>query len=79
MEAYFAMGGYAGFVWPAYGLTVVVLVGLLVASLRAQSQTLRQAKLLEEARPRRRERGQFAASRPAAPQKDPSVNGESAS
>ncbi len=28
------MGGYAGFVWPSYGLTAVVLVVLLVSSLR---------------------------------------------
>ena len=28
------MGGYAGFVWPAFGLTALVMVWLLVASLR---------------------------------------------
>ena len=37
------MGGYAGFVWPAYGIAAVVLVGLLVISrreLRAAEKTL---------------------------------------
>ena len=29
-----AMGGYAEFVWPAFGLTALVLVGLLVGSFR---------------------------------------------
>ncbi len=28
--AFFDMGGYARFVWPAYGLVGVVTVGLLV-------------------------------------------------
>ncbi len=31
---FFAMGGYAGYVWPAYGVALAVLLGLLVASLR---------------------------------------------
>ncbi len=29
---FFAMGGYAQFVWPSYGLTAVVLVVLLALS-----------------------------------------------
>ena len=29
-----AMGGYAGFVWPAYALAAILLVGLLAVSLR---------------------------------------------
>ena len=28
------MGGYAGFVWPAYGLAALVLAGLALDSLR---------------------------------------------
>jgi heme exporter protein D len=34
IQTYLAMGGYAGFVWPAYGLAAIVLAGLLVVSLR---------------------------------------------
>lgn len=37
------MGGYAGFVWPAYGIAAIVLVGLLVISrreLKAAEKTL---------------------------------------
>jgi heme exporter protein D len=34
MTEFFNMGGYAVFVWPAYGLTAVVLAGMLGASLR---------------------------------------------
>ncbi len=35
MMAFFEMGGYAGFIWPAYGAAAVVLVGLMVLSRRA--------------------------------------------
>jgi heme exporter protein D len=40
LAEFFAMSGYAGFVWPAYGIAALVLVGLLVASMRQ----LRQAR-----------------------------------
>jgi heme exporter protein D len=33
-ENWLAMGGYAGFVWPAYGVAVIVLGGLALHSLR---------------------------------------------
>ena len=32
MAPFFAMGGYARFVWPAYGIAAIVLVGLLAHS-----------------------------------------------
>ena len=34
VSSFFAMGGYAAFVWPAYALAAGVLVGLLLVSLR---------------------------------------------
>ena len=34
ISAFLAMGGYAAFVWPAYGAAAMVLVGLLITSLR---------------------------------------------
>jgi len=37
---FFAMGGYAGFIWPAYGIAALVLIGVLAVSL----QQLRQAR-----------------------------------
>ena len=51
---YFAMGGYAGFVWSAYGLSLVVLVGLLVVSRRALRAREAEVAALEAASPRRR-------------------------
>jgi len=50
LTEYFAMGGYAAFIWPAYLIAAVILVGLLVVSLRdlrrneSLAQTLRQQR-----------------------------------
>jgi heme exporter protein D len=43
MGEFFAMGGYGGYVWPAYIIAAVVMAGLLLASLRALHS--RQAEL----------------------------------
>jgi heme exporter protein D len=37
---FFAMGGYAGFIWPAYGIAALVLICVLLVSLLQ----LRQAR-----------------------------------
>jgi heme exporter protein D len=45
--AYFAMGGYAAFVWPAYAVAAVVLGGLALHSwrrYRASRDALRNAE-----------------------------------
>ncbi len=34
ISEFLSMGGYAAFVWPAFGAAAVVLVGLLITSLR---------------------------------------------
>jgi|AP45_3_1055517.scaffolds.fasta_scaffold1059539_1 heme exporter protein D len=34
LQQFFHMGGYGGFIWPAYILVTVVLAGLLIASRR---------------------------------------------
>ncbi len=36
---FLAMGGYGAFVWPAYGITAAVMIGLLAASLRRLRRT----------------------------------------
>ena len=33
-DTFFDMGGYAAFVWPAFGLSTLVLIVMLVVSLR---------------------------------------------
>ncbi|MFQ5764513.1 MAG: heme exporter protein CcmD [Rhodospirillales bacterium] len=35
LSEFLGMGGYAAFVWPAYLIAAVVLVGLMVASRRS--------------------------------------------
>jgi heme exporter protein D len=40
IEAYFAMGGYGVFVWPAYGVALTVLGGLALWSWRRRRQAV---------------------------------------
>lgn len=56
LSEFFAMGGYAPYVWGAYGLAAVVLVGLLVATLRRLRESEATLRTLEQARPPRRRR-----------------------
>ncbi len=45
--AFLAMGGYAVFVWPAYGLTFVVLGGLALHSWWRHRQSVRALEQLQ--------------------------------
>jgi heme exporter protein D len=45
--AFLGMGGYAVFVWPAYGLTLVVLAGLAMHSWRRYRQSVRTLEQLQ--------------------------------
>ena len=56
IREYLSMGGYAAFVWPAFGVTAIVMVALLVASIRGLRKERRTLELMESARPARRER-----------------------
>jgi heme exporter protein D len=47
LGAYFAMGGYAVYVWPAYGLTFAVLGGLTYESRRRWRSSLRMLERLQ--------------------------------
>jgi heme exporter protein D len=43
IQEFLAMGGYAAYVWPAYGLAVVTLVGIVgtsITRLRAAERSL---------------------------------------
>ncbi|WP_417449481.1 heme exporter protein CcmD [Kordiimonas sp.] len=51
MAEFLDMGGYATFVWIAYGLTALALVGLAVSSVRGVRKTRARVEAL---RPRRR-------------------------
>jgi heme exporter protein D len=56
MAEFFSMGGYAAYVWPAYGIAAVILVAMLIVSLRGLRRHEALLKTLETSRPRRRER-----------------------
>jgi heme exporter protein D len=54
---FLAMGGYAVFVWPAFALTAVVMIGLLVSTLRRLRANERMLAQMQAAAPRRDRRG----------------------
>jgi heme exporter protein D len=54
---FFAMGGYAAYVWPAYGFAALVLIALLVQSWRSarrrEAELEQVRRLARPARPSR--------------------------
>lgn len=48
MAHYFAMGGYAAFVWPAYAATFFGIGAILVSTLRAYGRAKRRLAELEK-------------------------------
>lgn len=48
LPEFFAMGGYAVYIWPSYGLTALVLVALLGLTLRKNRQLKTIENHLEE-------------------------------
>ena len=48
MANFFAMGGYAVFVWPAYAISVLVLGVAIVVSWQAHARARRSVRQLEE-------------------------------
>jgi heme exporter protein D len=63
-DALIAMGGYGGYVWPAYGVALVVLLAVLVQSVHALR---RRRAALEALQPDDRRRRRAAAESPARP------------
>jgi heme exporter protein D len=50
---FLAMGGYARFVWPAYGVALLVLLWMLFDSVGSYRRAGRELAELEARRPRR--------------------------
>ncbi len=48
MSGFLAMGGYAAYVWPAYAVTAILLVGAAVATWRAYGRAKRRLAALEK-------------------------------
>lgn len=55
--SFFEMGGYAAYVWPAFGVAAVVLIALLVISLHGLKSRERALRQLEAESGGRRRRG----------------------
>lgn len=66
MAEFFAMGGYAAYIWPSYGVTAVVMVALLLLTLRELRDNEATLKALEGLRPNRRRNSRAAAPETAA-------------
>jgi len=47
INEFFDMGGYGAYIWPSYGLTAVVMIVMLVASLRMLRQNEATLQSLE--------------------------------
>ena len=56
VSSFLEMGGYGAFVWPAFGLTAVILLALLIASLLRLRSNQRALARLESQMPPRRSR-----------------------
>ena len=56
MREFLYMGGYAGYVWSAYGLTLLVLAANIVAARSKVSAVLKslRARIRREQRPKNR-------------------------
>ena len=48
MSEFLAMGGYAAFVWPAWGLSVLALAGLVVFALAERRVAAERLRRLEQ-------------------------------
>ncbi len=48
LSTYLYMGGYAAFIWPAFGISAAVLVGLLWQSLNQLRRTEAELRRLQE-------------------------------
>jgi heme exporter protein D len=53
---FLAMGGYAAYVWPAFAIAAIVMVGLLVSTLHTLHRRERELAELESRPERRRGR-----------------------
>ena len=56
MNEFLAMGGYAAYVWPAYGVAALILVGLWVSSVRELRAREADIDAVEATRPRRNDK-----------------------
>jgi heme exporter protein D len=54
LQQFLTMGGYGGYVWPAYGIGAVVMLALLLASLRGARKAEAELAIMQQLRQDRR-------------------------
>jgi heme exporter protein D len=54
INEFFHMGGYAAFVWPSFGITAAVMIGIVIDSWRGFVQERDTLEKLQSQRPSRR-------------------------
>lgn len=59
LDHFLAMGGYAAFIWPAFGIAAIILISLLIVSRRYWKAQAKAVAMLEKSRPRRDRKGQL--------------------
>ncbi|MGE5504110.1 MAG: heme exporter protein CcmD [Actinomycetota bacterium] len=50
LQAFLTMGGYGGYVWPAYGIGAIAMIALLALSVRETRGREAELDLLQQAR-----------------------------
>jgi len=50
VNEFFDMGGHGAYIWPAYAIATIVIVGILVQTLRTMRQRERQLEILRQGR-----------------------------
>jgi heme exporter protein D len=56
LDSFLAMGGYAGYVWPAYGVAAFVLIAMTVQAMGAYRRTQQALETAQASRPSRPDR-----------------------
>ena len=56
MSEFFNMGGYAAYIWPAFGAAAVILTTLFIVSLKGLKNDERRLRALQADMPSRRSR-----------------------
>jgi len=51
MSGFFAMGGYAAFIWPAYGISALAVLGMIWQSIAAWRAARKRLDALEREKP----------------------------
>ncbi len=49
IDRFLEMGGYGGFVWPAYAVAAIVLIGLAAAAVRGYRRRTAELRAIEAA------------------------------